>query len=171
MKELSKEPCPDCPAAVFGLKNGKVPPITYVLPGDQQYQLVSQAAGCASADGSLALDQQELHGYQKIDGRFHPAWPPCVERVLGVFKMDDGVGVAARCNHHEHEKFTKPILLDDCRGCPLRREPVRLKILRTAEEFLRDAEERAAAKLKARLGEDIFDRAEENLKAWRAGRR
>ena len=41
---------------------------------------------------------------------------------------------------------------------------------RTAKEFIARCEARGREDLKKKLGDDIFERAEDNLKAWAAGR-
>ncbi len=126
-------------------------------------------------EGSIGEGEPEdLYGYQR-DGEnrrlFHPIWPDCMERALGVFVHAGSMMVAGRCNHYLAEHFTRPVSVDQCRECSARRaNPKREPMPRTAKEFIARCEARGREDLKKKLGDDIFERAEDNLKAWAAGR-
>ncbi len=124
--------------------------------------------------GDAVGEPEELYGYER-DGEnrrlFRPMWPDCSERALGVFVHAGVMAVAGRCNHYLAEHFTRPVTVDQCRECSARRaNPKREPMPRTAKEFIARAEARAREDLKKKLGDDIFERAEANLKAWHLGR-
>jgi len=119
-------------------------------------------------------EPEDFYGYER-DGQnrrlFHPLWPDCTERAMGVLVHEKMIAVAGRCNHYLAEHFTRPVTVDQCEKCPARRaNPRREPLPRTAQEFLAQCEARAKDDLKKKLGDDIFERREANLKAWQFGR-
>ena len=88
------------------------------------------------------------------------------QTIAGEF--DSCIGrLAGRCDHYLSEHFTRLVTPDQCNACTDRPPPTPKPALRTAEEFIAEAEAKAAEKIKARLGEDIFERREALLEAWR----
>ena len=199
MTQSVMRPCLVCPDGqevfVVGSRLQDRPPVAYILNdgmsqarfwklvashinGELRYgQPVGNADGSlefpAEKDGVPLPEPDEIYGYERdaVNRRlFRPAWNSCIERVLGVFIRDEQLVVAGRCNHFKSDQFMKPTTLDICRDCPIRRPAqVEIPTLRTAEEFLADAERKAAPALKAKLGDDIFERAQENLRRWAKG--
>ncbi len=190
-------PCPGgCPEGaipmtmVFAPDGGpRVTPVHYVInDGNEKvfYAVLSQATPEGELrhgkptwhdNGDMEFPEEptdEMYGYERDAENkrlFHPQWPDCMERALGVFLHGDLPVVAARCNHYLAGHFTKPVTVDQCRECPARRaNPRRDPMPRTAEEFVARAEARARDAMKKKLGDDIFERAPEILKAWEEGR-
>ena len=166
------KPCTDCPGVII-----KIPaPQQVVVPGAAyvaSIDLVARALpDCIGHDGGVLEFTQEvpdIAGYAREGRVFRPLWPECLDRMFGVTTAP--IKVSGRCQGFGAEHFTRLVTIDQCRECPARRaNPIPKPLLRTAEEFIAEAEAKAAEKIKARLGEDIFERAEENLAAWVRGR-
>ena len=185
--------CPDGKSVAFS--DGKFlnrPPIGWILNfGEPFYQQVaehinselSSGQPVGHVDGSLEFpiekdgvpypEPEDIYGYERDATNrrlFRPIWPSCIERALGVFVRDKQLVVAGRCNHFQAEHYMKPVTLDKCHECPARKPTLaEFKMPDTAEGFITEAEAKAAPILKARLGDDIFDRTAENLRRWALG--
>ena len=102
---------------------------------------------------------------------FHSRWPECVRRATCVAAHEGRVEITALCNNGQSEHFFEPVTADvraTCQVCHQYRKRVTLP--RTADGCVARVEEKARDWMKARLGDDIFERAEGNLAAWRANR-
>ena len=167
------KPCTDCPGVIVNMPTPQqviVPGATYVV----NIALIARALPDCTGhdDGSLEFTQEvpdQIDGYAREGRVFRPQWPECLDRMFGVTVAP--IKVSGRCQGHGAEHFTRLVTVDQCRECPARRtNPIPKPLLRTAEEFIAEAEAKAAAKLKERLGDDIFERAAGNLEAWATGR-
>jgi hypothetical protein len=175
---------------IFAPKDGaQVTPVHYVInDGNERvfYATLSKATPEGELrhgkptwhdNGDMEFPEEpadDIYGYDRDSENrklFHPQWLDCMERALGVFLHGDLPVVAARCNHYLAGHFTKPVTVEQCRECPARRaNPRREPMPRTAAEFIARAEARSREAIKKRLGDDIFERAPEILKAWQEGR-
>jgi len=169
------KPCTDCPGVVINMPS----PQQVVVPGAAYVDNISLVAralppelNCIGHDdGSLEFTQEvpDIAGYAREGRVFRPLWPECLDRMFGVTTAP--IKVSGRCQGFGAEHFTRLVTVDQCRECPARRtNPIPKPLLRTAEEFIAEAEAKAVETLKARLGEDIFERAAANLVAWARGR-
>jgi hypothetical protein len=80
-------------------------------------------------DGSLEFPTgtpPNLYGYtrdKENPRRFHPAWPECIHRILGVFIHDKQLKIAGKCHNPKAKLCGHPVTLDQCSACP-DRQPV-----------------------------------------------
>jgi len=135
------EPCQDCPPIRLPIPDG--PPlsrqINYLLnqdgPQSLFYRMVEHAIPAGDLecgrpicheDGSLEFPigtPADLYGYGRDSEnprRFHPAWPECIHRTLGVFIQEKQLVVAGQCNNPAFKGYGRPVTLDLCRDCPVR---------------------------------------------------
>jgi hypothetical protein len=138
------EPCKDCPPTplpVPGTKqaghrinvllNHEGPQVdiyrtlVYAIPEGE----LESGRPIGHDDGSLEFPQdhpQDLYGYTRDSEnprRFHPAWPECVHRILGVFIHDKQLKVAGHCHNPKAELCRHPVTMDQCQACSAR-QPV-----------------------------------------------
>jgi len=161
--EVNVKPCLKCPEGQSIMLTMNLPG-KVIVPGAAyvtDINLVARALpDCVGHDdGSLEFAQEvpdkmpDIDGYAREGRVFRPLWPECLERMYGVIVRDSTITVAGRCQGHRAEHYTRLVTVDQCRECPARRtNPIPKPILRTAEEFIAEAEAKAAAKLKERLG-------------------